>query len=47
VVLVNIKEIYIGIPENYILLIVIKYIYTNRTAILLVIIVLEIIIIRS
>jgi hypothetical protein len=33
VVLVGITEIYIGIPENYISIIVIEYIYTNRTTI--------------
>jgi hypothetical protein len=40
VVLVGIKEMYIRIPKNYILITVIKYIYTNRTAIPLVIIIL-------
>jgi hypothetical protein len=33
VVLVNIKEIYVGIPKNHILLIVIEYIYANKIAI--------------
>jgi hypothetical protein len=47
VVLVGIKEIYIGIPKNYILVIVIEYICTNKTAIPLVIIVLGTIIIRG
>jgi hypothetical protein len=45
VVLVGITEIYIGIPKNRILVIVIKCICVNRTAILLVIIVLGTIII--
>jgi ribose/xylose/arabinose/galactoside ABC-type transport system permease subunit len=40
VVLVGIKEMYVGIPENRILITVIKYICTNRTAIPPVIIVL-------
>jgi hypothetical protein len=40
VVLVGIKEIYIGVPKNHILVIVIECIYTNRTAIPLVIIIL-------
>jgi hypothetical protein len=45
VVLVGITKIYVGIPENRILLIVIECIYINRTAIPLVIIVLGTIII--
>jgi hypothetical protein len=45
VVLVNIIEIYIGIPKNHILIIVIKYIYTNKAVISPVIIVLGTIII--
>jgi ABC-type microcin C transport system permease subunit YejE len=40
VVLVGIKEIYVGIPKNYILVIVIEYICANRTAIPPVIIIL-------
>jgi len=47
VVLVSIKEIYVGILENRISLIVIKYIYINRTAIPPVIIVPGIMIIKS
>jgi hypothetical protein len=47
VVLVGIKEIYIGIPKNYISLIVIEYIYINRTAIPPVIIIPGIMIIGS
>ena len=39
-VLVGIKEMYIGIPKNYILVIVIEYICANRTAIPPVIIIL-------
>jgi hypothetical protein len=38
VVLVGIIEIYVGIPENYIFIIVIEYICANGTAIPLVII---------
>jgi hypothetical protein len=38
VVLVGITEIYVGIPKNYISIIVIEYIYANGTAIPLVII---------
>ena len=44
-VLVNIIEIYMGILKNYILVIVIKYICVNKTAIPLVIIILGTIII--
>jgi hypothetical protein len=40
VVLVGIKEIYVGIPKNHILVIVIKCICVNRTAIPPVIIIL-------
>jgi hypothetical protein len=47
VVLVGIKEIYIGIPENRILVIVIECICANGTAIPPVIIVLGTIIIRG
>jgi hypothetical protein len=46
-VLINITEIYIEIPKNYILVIVIECIYINRTAIPLVIIILGTIIIRG
>jgi hypothetical protein len=45
VVLVGIIEMYVGISENYISIIVIKCIYANRTAIPLVIIALGTIII--
>ena len=46
-VLVGIIEIYIKIPKNYISIIVIKYICTNRTVIPLVIIALRTIIIEG
>ena len=36
----NIKEIYINIPKNHILLIIIEYIYTNKTVLYLIYIVL-------
>jgi hypothetical protein len=47
VVLVDIIEIYIGIPKNYISITIIKYICVNRTAIPSVIIALGTIIIRG
>ena len=47
VVLIRIKEIYIGIPENYIFLIIIKCIFIDSKAIPLVVIIPEIIIMVS
>jgi hypothetical protein len=47
VVLIRIKEIYIGIPENYISLIVIENISINKKSILLVVIIPDVLIIGS
>jgi hypothetical protein len=47
VILIRIKEIYIGIPENRIFLIIIKYISIDNKAISLIIIISRVIIIVS